>query len=189
MDFFLENTEPLDPVIIGKIGGAYGVQGWLKIISFTDKIEDIFKYCPWFILLRSQWKLMILENWRVINKHYIAKISDISSREIAMSLAQCNLIIDSKSLPILKKEGEYYWKDIIGCEVINIDGDYLGYVINIIETQAHDVLVIKLNSHDDVKIKSCLIPFVQKKIIKYVSIINRTIIVDWGIYDRSRDKK
>jgi len=37
-----------NPVILGKIKSIYGVRGWLKIFSFTEKIDDIFYYHLWY---------------------------------------------------------------------------------------------------------------------------------------------
>ncbi|WP_367679757.1 hypothetical protein [Buchnera aphidicola] len=36
-------------IIIGKIGSPYGIKGFIKIFSYTEKKENIFNYLPWFI--------------------------------------------------------------------------------------------------------------------------------------------
>lgn len=171
---------PVNPLVVGKIGRAYGFRGWVKIISFTDKVDNIFNYVPWFILLKSHWKLMTLDSWKMVGKHYIAKITNISDRECAISLSQSRLIIDSSLLPKLNND-EYYWEDIIGCQVMTVIGIYIGCVIRIIETPAHDILVVRLDENNFINTKDCLIPFVDKKIIKSIDLIMNLIIVDWNI--------
>lgn len=175
---------PINPIVIGKIGGVYGIKGYLKIISFTDQPDNIFKYSPWFVLFQCQWKIVQLRCWRYINKYYIAKVNSICNRNDAMSLMRCNLVIDRTQLPILNDIEEYYWNDIIGCNVIHINGSCLGYVIRIIETSAHDVLVVKINNNinNSIKASECLIPFVYKRIIKNINLIDNIIIVDWDLF-------
>ena len=38
-----------EKVILGRIAGVYGVKGWLKIFSYTDPMESIVDYSPWYI--------------------------------------------------------------------------------------------------------------------------------------------
>lgn len=172
---------PINPIKIGKIGGVYGVLGWIKIISFTDKFDSIFSYNPWFIFLEFQWKLIHLDQWKLLGKRYIAKIRNISDRESAKLLVHCIIVVDVTQLPCLQGE-EYYCKDLIGCMVISNNGVHLGCVLNIIETTANDVLVVKVcKKYNFYKIKECLIPFIQDKVIKKVHLDDRIIIVDWDI--------
>lgn len=174
--------KPNHPVKIGKIGRVYGVLGWVKIISFTDKINSIFNYNPWFIFLECSWKLIFLDTWRLLGKNYIAKIKDISDRESALFLMNHFIFIDIIQLPCLQND-EYYCKDLIGCAVVLVDGEvYLGYVTRIIETTANDVLVVQMyEKNDNYKLKECLVPFVQDQVIKNVNLDARVITVDWDI--------
>ena len=71
------------------------------------------------------------------------------------------------------KENEFYWKDLIGMEVRQIDGTVIGVVVEIIETGSDDVLVVEKNN------KKELIPFNFGEIIKEVG--DNSIIVDWYI--------
>lgn len=169
------------PVTIGKINGVYGVLGWIRLVSFTDQSDNIFNYNPWFIYLKYRWKLISLEKWRFLKKRsYIVKIQDISDRESAGLLMHCLIVIDAMQLPCLQDD-EYYYKDLMGCIVMTDQKVCLGHVIDIIDTNAHDVLVVQKNIKDSFnKIKENLIPFIQDKIIKMVNINDRIIVVDWN---------
>lgn len=170
---------PVDPIVIGKLGGAYGVKGWIKVISFTDKTDNIFNYNPWLIFFKERWTLIRLECWKLTKKQcYIAKIFGIANREIAMSLTNCSLVINSSQLPLLCNN-EYYWKDIIGCKVVTVYGNNLGCVDYIIETTAYDILVLDVFDKNVIKIKNYFIPFVQDKIIKRVDLKENVVVVDW----------
>ncbi|URJ25255.1 ribosome maturation factor RimM [Candidatus Blochmannia ocreatus (nom. nud.)] len=169
---------PTQPVIIGKIIGAYGILGWVRIISFTEKYSDVFHYKPCFIKPKTVWMSVSLDHWKCIGKKHISKIRGISDRNSAELLNNCEIIIDNKQLPY-KNSQEYYWKDIIGCTILTIQGIKLGYVSEIIETGANDVLVVKLLKNDLYTDKDCLIPFIFEKIIKNVILTENIIIVDW----------
>lgn len=171
-------TPPLCPITIGKIVGAYGILGWMRILSFTEKNNNIFHYSPYFIIKHSTWKLIYLEKWKLIGKRYIVKIRGISNRDSAQSLSRCNIIIDERQFPDINDD-EYYWKDLIGCVVMTVQGVLLGNIISIIETTANDVLVVKMYQYNLRKIKNCLIPFLIKKVIKNINLITRTVVVDW----------
>lgn len=170
---------PIDPIIVGKIGKAYGVQGWMKIISFTDNADNLFNYNPWFVLFQEQWKLIRLECWKSIKKCYIAKIFGVSSREMAILLIHCDLVINGSQLPSLSNK-EYYWKDIIGCKVVTIQGNNLGYIDYITETCAYDILVVKIVNTNSIQKINYFIPFIQGRIIKHVNLVENIVIVDWN---------
>ncbi|URJ32866.1 ribosome maturation factor RimM [Candidatus Blochmannia vicinus] len=167
-----------NPIVIGKIVGAYGVLGWIRIISFTEKSDNIFFYNPYYVIIQSKWKSIYLDKWRLLGKRYIAKMREISNRESAQLLNHCEMIIDKTRLPHLNTD-EYYWKDLIGCTVITVKGIFLGNIISMIETTANDVLVVKMYQNKFAGIRNCLIPFLIKRVIKNVDLVIRTVTVDW----------
>ncbi|URJ24608.1 ribosome maturation factor RimM [Candidatus Blochmanniella camponoti] len=171
-------TPPLHPVVIGRIIGAYGILGWVRIISFTEKNDNIFYYSPYFTIVQSTWKEIFLDKWKLIGKRYIVKIRGISNRNSAQSLSRCNIIIDETQFPCINDD-EYYWKDLIGCVVITVQGVLLGNIISIIETTANDVLVVKMCQYNLCKIKNCLIPFLIKRVVKNINLVTRIVTVDW----------
>lgn len=166
---------PDNPIALGRIGSAYGIRGWLRVFSST---EDIFEYQPWFIQRSSHWQRLELEDWKHHNQDIIIKIKYIDDRNTAKSMTNCEIIVDSANLPILEGD-EYYWKDLIGCQVITTKGYNLGYVQDLIETGSNDVLVIKANLKDAFGIKERLIPFLDDQVIKNVNFTTKIIEVDW----------
>ncbi|MGP1959664.1 MAG: ribosome maturation factor RimM [Arsenophonus sp. NC-TX2-MAG3] len=177
-DFFFKI--PYNPIALGKLGSAHGIRGWIKIFSFTEYTEDIFGYQPWFIHYSGQWQQLELECWKHHNQDFIIKIKHIDDRISANLMTNCEIIADSVQLPILEGN-EYYWKDLIGCQVITTKGYNLGYVKNLIETGSNDILVIKINLKDPFSIKERLIPFLDEQVIKNVDLLTKTIKVDWDI--------
>ncbi|WP_228860898.1 ribosome maturation factor RimM [Buchnera aphidicola] len=150
----------------------------MRVFSFTENKKNIFKYFPWYI--QNKKKITHVQSWKDRNKYFVIKIENIQTRCMANTLKNCHIYINSNILPKLQNE-DYYWKDIISCSIYNIQNQKLGIVTNLIKTPAHDVLVISNKSKNNIKVnKNILIPFIEKKIIKKVSIIEKTIIVDWN---------
>lgn len=171
-------TALVEPVVIGKIGSTYGIHGWLRVFSFTEEVESIFYYQPWFIKIVGEWQPIWLERWKYHNQNILIKVKDIEDREASTLLTNYEIVINASQLPNLDS-GEYYWKDLLGCQVITVGGYQLGEVINLIETGSNDVLVVKSNQKDAFSIKERLIQFLYGQVIKHVDLISHVIEVDW----------
>ncbi|MCA6222891.1 ribosome maturation factor RimM [Photorhabdus antumapuensis] len=169
---------PENPIVLGKLGSTYGIRGWLRVFSSTEHAEDIFEYQPWFIQLEGRWQHIELEAWKHHNQDMIIKIKGIDDLDAANLLTNYEIIVDSEQLPELDT-GDYYWKDLIGCQVISTAGYSLGTVNDMMETGSNDVMVIKANLKDAFGIKERLIPFLDGQVIKKVDLATKTIEVDW----------
>ncbi|GAB1438449.1 ribosome maturation factor RimM [Providencia sp.] len=168
---------PENPIVLGKLGAAYGIRGWLKVFSSTENAESIFDYQPWFIQRSGQWQHIEIEDWKHHNKDIIVKLSGVDDRDEAALLTNFEIAVDSTQLPEL--ENEYYWKDLMGCHVVTLQGYDLGTVIDMMETGSNDVLVIKANLKDAFGIKERLVPFLDGQVIKKVDLEAKLIEVDW----------
>lgn len=133
---------------------------------------------PSLIQKAGQWQVVELESWRHHNQDIIIKLKGVDDRDAANLLTNCEIIVDSSQLPELE-EGDYYWKDLMGCRVVTTEGYSLGKVIDMMETGSNDVLVIKANLKDAFGIKERLVPFLDGQVIKKVDLTMRTIEVDW----------
>lgn len=160
------------------MGSTYGIRGWLKVFSFTELAENIFDYQPWSIKKTDKWHVINLESWKHHKKDFIIKIKGIHDLESAMLLTNCKIIVDTMQLPDLDSD-EFYWKDLLGCQVITIDGYQIGEVINLIKTGSNDVLVVKASMKDAFDIQERLIPFLDKQVIRNIDLKARVIEVDW----------
>jgi len=168
------------PIIIGRIGGVYGVRGWLKIESYTRPKVNIFTYSPWLIHVDSVWKDVDVEEFQQRGSgRLLVKMLGIDTPEEAREFVRCELAVPQGVFPALSK-GEYYWHELIGLEVFNQDEVNLGTIKEIVETGANDVLVIK--KVGDNKDKT-LIPLIMDVFIKRVDLIAKKMQVDWLIED------
>lgn len=168
-------TSLQQPVIIGKTGSTYGVRGWLKILSFTEEADRIFDYQPWFIQHNDHWQPVDIQDWKHHQTHFLIKIKNIDQKESAQQLVNRQITVEASQLPTLD-EGEYYWRDLIGCEVITVSGDLIGTVTSMMATNANDVMVVKMRLQDK---KESLIPFLYGQVVKKVDRVMQQIEVNW----------
>lgn len=154
---------------MGRISGLFGVKGWVKIFSYTQPKENILTYRPWYINGSER----AVEAAQPHGKALVAKLAGCDDSETALALMDAEISIDHAQLPELP-EDEYYWADLIGLEVRNRQDISLGRVANLLETGAHDVLVVQGE-------QGCLIPFVPEQFIDSVDLTARLIRVDWEL--------
>ena len=164
--------------VVGKLGSTYGIRGWLRVYSSTEYAESIFDYQPWFLKIKGQWQPTELESWKHHNHELIAKLKNVNDRETAQSLANIEIGVDLSVFPQLE-EGDYYWHDLIGCNVVNLEGYAMGTVTEMMETGSNDVLVVRANSKDAFGKQERLIPFLYEQVVKRVDLTTKTIEVDW----------
>ena len=164
--------------VVGKLGSTYGIRGWLRVYSSTEYAESIFDYQPWFLKIKGQWQPTELESWKHHNHELIAKLKNVNDRETAQSLANVEIGVDLSVFPQLE-EGDYYWHDLIGCNVVNLEGYVMGTVTEMMETGSNDVLVVRANSKDAFGKQERLIPFLYEQVVKRVDLTTKVIEVDW----------
>ena len=150
---------PADHVPIGKIVGAHGIKGNIKIISFAESLEIFEKGC--YIALRgpdgSQKDSAV--NWiKPHGRKALLSLKGISSRNQVEELMGWELYIEKDRLPKLEP-GIYYWSELIGIDVVTTDGGYIGKIDSIIQTGSNDVYVVKHQEHET------LIPALEKVVI------------------------
>lgn len=170
--------QPSDPIVVGKLGSAYGIRGWLRVFSSTEHAENIFEYQPWFINRAGQWQHIEIEAWKNHSQDAVVKLIGIDDRDAANLLTNCEILVCSTQLPVLEGT-DYYWKDLIGCQVVTLAGYDLGIVDDMMETGSNDVLVIKANLKDGFGIKERLVPYLDGQVIKKVDLSTKVIEVDW----------
>lgn len=164
-----------ETVVVGKVGAPYGVKGWVKINSYTQLPENIFAYQPWVIGALTN---VLLDQWRAQGNGLIAKIVGVDSREDADKLKNLDICIAASLLPELE-EGEYYWRELTGLQVVTTQGYDLGTVKDIFNTGANDVLSVRARANDAFGQKERLLPFIVDSVIQKVDKQAGVITVDW----------
>lgn len=167
-----------DLVVLGKFGAVYGINGWLKVISYTDIPEGIFDYTPWQIQVQGNWRQMQISGKKRHGNGLIVKLADVADRDQAQLYVNADIAVERSALPQLA-EGDFYWRDLMGMAVVNEAGYHLGEVVDMMETGSNDVLVVKANKSDAFGKTERLLPFLTDSVIKEVNNAERRILVDW----------
>ena len=156
---------------MGRVSGAFGVRGWLKVRSDCEPVEQLLTYSPWQLNTGTGWRSHVLVEGKVHGPGLVAKLADIDDRDQAQALGGADIAVDRSQLPVLA-EDEYYWNDLIGLCVVTRDGIELGQVSGLMQTGTNDVLVVSGE-------RERLIPFIREQVVLAVDAAARRIEVDW----------
>jgi 16S rRNA processing protein RimM len=161
---------PSEPAFlaVGKLRHAHGVRGEILMEVFTDFPERLV---PGMLLyLESGSGSLKLTKRRNHKQGLLMSFEGYTTPEAIGQLRNQILYVRANDRPSLP-EGEYYQHQLLGLQVANDEGTLLGDVIDIIETGASDVLVIRPKRGPDV-----LIPMVDE-FVKDIDLLNARILV------------
>lgn len=163
-------------IVLGRIVAPFGVHGWLRVHPFGDDPEAWRKMPRWWLSADADasdesWKAHGLEAVKLHGDGVVAKLVGIDDRNASEVLGNCYFGAPRSALP-LPAPGEYYWTDLIGLEVVNMQEQHLGRVRSLIETGANEVLVVVDGERER------LLPFVEQ-VVRTVDVSGGMIRADW----------
>jgi len=128
-------------VVVGQVRGFHGLRGTVRVESLTDRAQDRFAVGGVLFREGGEDRLTIVEagpdslGWRL-------RFAEVSDRTAAESLRDVYLeavVAPGEELP----RGEYYWHQVIGAAVADVDGTALGEVADIYRAGGAEVLVVR----------------------------------------------
>lgn len=158
-------------VLIGRIVGVSGVIGAVKVHSFTEPRENLFRYQPWTLVHDGRERVVEKPRGRAQGKNIVAQLPGVVDRDQALALMGAEIWIARAQLP-RAKHGEYYWADLEGLAVRTVDGVPLGTISHLFETGANDVMSIRGD-------RERLVPYLPEQVVKAIDLDARTMVVDW----------
>ena len=172
--------------VIGKITSVYGIKGWVKVLSYTDPLENLLGYRQVDLVASAQTgalpggqslKKVLVEGGKLHGKGLIVKLKGYDDPESVRPLCGSLLAVDVEQFPELE-DGEYYWHQLEGLKVMTMAGEELGVVDHLLETGANDVLVVRgiASSLDQ---RERLIPYLPDQVVMDVDLAEGVIRVDW----------
>jgi 16S rRNA processing protein RimM len=159
-------------LLLGKIVGLSGVQGAVKLESYTEPRMRLFAYQPWRLKVAGTEREISGVRGREQGKGIVASLPDVTDREAAALLVGAEIWVARSALPKAKR-GEFYWTDLEGLNVVTLHGVALGRVSHLFSTGANDVLVARDGERER------LIPFVLERFVHEVDLDAGRIVVDW----------
>jgi 16S rRNA processing protein RimM len=160
-----------DLLIVGKVGSPFGIKGWLNIHSFTDPITNILNYTPWQLIFPQKQQTIEIIGKRSPHNNIHVQFAGCDDRTTASTFTGADIAIARELLPVLPKN-EYYWLDLVGLTVINIQGETLGIIEQFFATGANDVFLV-------VGKKRHMLPYLLQQVVLNVDLNKKIMTVDW----------
>lgn len=185
---------PDDAVEVGRVTGAWGIKGGIRVMPFSKDPQALFSSRRWFVLppeapvtgprpaAAGLPPLLRITMAREQGDAVVATAQELPDRSAAEAMKGARIFVSRASFPTAG-DGEFYWIDLIGLDVVNRDGQVLGTVSGLIDTGPHSVLrIARPDAPADAAPADAerLIPFVAA-FIDQVDLAGRRITVDWGL--------
>ena len=143
----------------------------MRVYSYTQPRENIVAYGPWVLESpEGERRTMTVVEGKAHGKGVVARLEGVADRDAAAALVGWEIKVSRTSLPDAPA-GHYYWDDLIGLNAFDAQGRSVGRVTGLMETGAHDVLVIQGGDR-------VLLPFVVGQTIMEVDLAGSRIVVD-----------
>ena len=164
-------------IVLGRIIGPFGIQGWVKLHPFGDEPDAWCEMPQWWLAAEpsdepGRWMPYVLQEASPHGKGLIAKFAGIDGRDAAEAIDGLYIGAPREALPKTAAD-EYYWADLVGLDVVNMQGERLGRVSGLISSGAHEVLCMRDGERER------LLPFVAQ-VMRSIDVQGGVIRVDWG---------
>ncbi len=169
---------PADLVVVGHVTGAWGVQGWVRIKPYSADADAMQSVKTWW-LDKPELRDVDVRQVKLHGGDVVALLVGIADRNAAENLKGCTVQIPRSRFPALA-DGEFYWADLTGLQVVNLQAQSLGTVLGLMDNGAHPILRIGEDASVEGKASERLIPFVDQ-FVKNVDLAAKTLTVDWGL--------
>lgn len=128
---------------LGRIGAPFGLEGWVRVCSFTEPAEALLGYGEWLVHRsgRERVRHRVLEG-RVQSGRVVARLEGVADRDAAAALAGAMVEVERRKLPPTG-DREYYRADLIGFAVHNLEGAALGVAKYFVDAPAGTVMVVE----------------------------------------------
>lgn len=137
-----------DLVGLGEVSGVHGLRGTLKIRPDADAATtdpEVIQALGEVVVAGKAYPVLKAER---LKNQVLIQLQGITTRDQAEVLVGWKVEAQRRRFPPLP-EGEYYWFQVVGLEVINAaDGSRLGHLAEIIPTPAHDVYVVRQGARE-----------------------------------------
>jgi 16S rRNA processing protein RimM len=168
---------------VGYISGAYGIQGWVRVKPYSADADALLGAKTWW-LDKPELRDVEMMQAKSHSGDVVARLMGVAGRDAAEALKGAVVQIARSHFPALS-DGEFYWVDLIGLAVENLQGESLGVVSDLMDNGAHPILrvavpAIQAEATDSKAAAEILIPYVDQ-FVKTVSLADKKIVVDWGL--------
>ena len=172
------------------------MHGWVRVVPFNDpRLSLLLRLPVWYLHAPREQALRALRGepspipgtaeragaeWRAVDvdrarahgaDEIVARLSGIDDRDAALALEGVEIFLERERFPEPTAD-EVYWADLLGCTVLDPDGNALGTVVAIEDHPAHPVMRLSDGHHER------LVPLVPE-LIRSVDVAARAVVADW----------
>jgi 16S rRNA processing protein RimM len=166
------------PVVMGRVLGAYGVHGWLRIEPFTERPDGLANYRSWWLKRGGDWREVAVAEAKPHGSLLVARLQETLTREQAAQLRGTEIGVPREAMPA-PGENEVYEADLIGLRVVNREGQDLGTIEALVSNGAHPVLQVRAGDAERGGAER-LLPYVAS-VVERVDLEARSVVVNWGV--------
>ena len=172
---------PDDLVQVGHITGAYGLRGGIRVTPYSADADALLNVKTWW-LDKPALRPVQVRSAKYHSGDVTATLVDVADRSEAEALKGATVQVSRAEFPALP-EDEYYWSDLIGLDAVNLQGEALGKVADMMSNGPQSILrIVPVPEADapDAKREERLVPFVDQ-FVKTVDLKAKLITLDWGL--------
>jgi 16S rRNA processing protein RimM len=162
--------EPSSLIELGIVGAPFGVRGWVKLRSYTEPPDRLLEHRSLQLRLGGAWKPYRIEASGRSGGQLTVKLVGVEDRDAAQALRGAEIGVLRSELP-RRESNDFYRADLIGCEVVNLQGVRLGVVLHFVEIPAHTLMVVRGE-------QEFWVPAVPQH-LRRVDLPARRVVVDW----------
>lgn len=166
-----------DWLVLGQVGKPHGVNGWVKLRSFTEEHGAILQHRLFRGEKNGVYNTLEIETHLSQPNGLVVKFKNFDDPERVIDIVGTTLSIKAKELPTLEDD-EFYWHQLEGLRVLNLQGENFGIVKKMLQTGANDVVVV-MPSDSSLDDRERLIPWVRGEVIKSIDVEKGELLVSW----------
>jgi 16S rRNA processing protein RimM len=172
---------PGDLIQVGHVTGAYGLRGGIRVTPYSTDADALLNVKIWWLDKPALHPVKV-RSAKFHSGDVTAILPDLTDRDMAEALKGATVQVSRADFPDLP-EDEYYWTDLIGMDAVNLQGEALGKVTDMMHNGAQSILRITPlpdPAAPDAKAPERLVPFVDQ----FVRVVDRDanlITLDWGL--------
>jgi len=164
-------------VVLGEIVSVHGIRGAVKVNSGTDPLDNVLDYPKWILRRGAETRTVTVLEGRVQGRILVVTLEGVSDRDQALALVGYEICVARDALPDLE-QGEFYWHQLEGLQVVTVEGQLLGRVDHLLETGSNDVLVVK-PCDGSLDQRERLLPYLPDLYVKSIDLQAGMMQVDW----------
>lgn len=135
-----ERSSPPDRLVIGRVAGAHGVRGAFKMVVLSSHPDHFDQLTSVFV--GEEQAPRRVRQLQLGGGEALVRVDGCATPQEAAALRGQLVKIareDAKKL----QAGEYYYYELLGLEVVDVDGTELGRLAEVHETGANDVFIVR----------------------------------------------